>query len=80
MNEDAENQDTFKEFDELMFMIRKRYTKGTKIFYKIKTKIFLNKYVIHLFQMSNDLIRYNNKETLENTVVHDDKKKIKIIL
>ena len=29
MNEDAENQDTFKEFDELMFMIRKRYTKGT---------------------------------------------------
>ena len=77
MNEDAENQDTFKEFDELMFMIRKRYTKGTKIFYKIKTKIFLNKYVIHLFQMSNDLIRYNNKETLENTVVHDDKKKDK---
>ena len=48
MNDDVEgdNQDTFKEYDELMFMIRKRYTKGTKIFYKIKTKIFLKKYLI----------------------------------
>ena len=74
IDEDADNQDTFKEFDELMFMIRKRYTKGTKIFYKIKTKIFLNKYIIHLFQISNDLIRYNNKETLENSLIHDSKK------
>ena len=75
MNEEGDNQDTFKEFDELMFMIRKRYTKGTKIFYKIKTKIFLNKYTIHLFQMSNDLVRYHNKETLENSLIHDEKKK-----
>ena len=77
MNEEGDNQDTFKEFDELMFMIRKRYTKGTKIFYKIKTKIFLNKYIIHLFQMSNDLVKYNNKETMENSIVQDDKKKEK---
>jgi len=68
MSEDGENQETFKEFDELMFMIRKRYTKGTKIFYKIKTKIFLNKYTIHMFQMSNDLVKYNNKDTMENSV------------
>ena len=77
MNEEGENPDTFKDYDELMFMIRKRYTKGTKIFYKIKTKQFLNKYIIHLFQMSNDLIKYNNKETLEASLVHDDKKKDK---
>jgi len=68
MSEDGENQDTFKEFDELMFMIRKRYTKGTKIFYKIKTKVFLNKYTIHLFQMSNDLVKYNNKDTMEHSL------------
>ena len=68
MSEDGENQDTFKEFDELMFMIRKRYTKGTKIFYKIKTKVFLNKYTIHLFQMSNDLVKYNNKDTIEQSM------------
>ena len=75
INEEGDNQDTFKDFDELMFMIRKRYTKGTKIFYKIKTKIFLNKYTIHLFQMSNDLIRYNNKQTIENsTKLEKDKK------
>ena len=66
MDEEGDNQDTFKEYDELMFMIRKRYTKGTKIFYKIKTKIFLKKHIIHLFQMSNDLIKYNIKDTLEN--------------
>ena len=78
MSEDGDdNQDTFKEFDELMFMIRKRYTKGTKIFYKIKTKIFLNKYIIHLFQMSNDLVKYNNKETMEQSLMHEEKKKDK---
>ena len=73
MNDDDEgedNQDTFKEYDELMFMIRKRYTKGTKIFYKIKTKIFLKKYLIHLFQMSNDLIKYNIKETIDNNYLN----------
>ena len=32
MSEVGENQNTFKEFDELMFMIRKRYIKDTKIF------------------------------------------------
>ena len=74
MNEEGDNQDTFKEYDELMFMIRKRYTKGTKIFYKIKKKVFLNKYIIHLFQMSNDLVRYNNKETMD-TSNYDEKKK-----
>ena len=77
MNEEGDNQDTFKEFDELMFMIRKRYTKGTKIFYKIKTKVFLNKYIIHLFQMSNDLVKYHNKETFQNPFILKDKKKEK---
>ena len=77
MNEEGDNQDTFKEFDELMFMIRKRYTKGTKIFYKIKTKVFLNKYIIHLFQMSNDLVKYHNKETFHNPFILKDKKKEK---
>ena len=77
MNEEGDNQDTFKDYDELMFMIRKRYTKGSKIFYKIKTKIFLNKYIIHLFQMSNDLARYNNKETIENSLKNEKDKKDK---
>ena len=71
-DDEGDNQDTFKEYDELMFMIRKRYTKGTKIFYKIKTKIFLKKYIIHLFQMSNDLIKYNIKETVENNYLNNN--------
>ena len=71
-DDEGDNQDTFKEYDELMFMIRKRYTKGTKIFYKIKTKIFLKKYIIHLFQMSNDLIKYNIKETAENNYLNNN--------
>ena len=69
--DEEDNQDTFKEYDELMFMIRKRYTKGTKIFYKIKTKVFLKKQIIHLFQMSNDLIKYNIKETAENNYLNN---------
>ena len=77
MNEDEDNQDTFKEFDELMFMIRKKYIKGTKIFYKIKTKVFLNKYIIHLFQMSNDLVKYHNKETIQYSNFQEEKNKEK---
>ena len=70
MDEEGDSQETFKEYDELMFMIRKRYTKGTKIFYKIKTKIFLKTHLVHLFQMSNDLIKYNIKETVDNTYMN----------
>jgi hypothetical protein len=72
MDDYDNNQETFKEYDELMFTIRKRYTKGTKIFYKIKTKIFLKKSIIHLFQMSNDLIKYNIKENAveNNYLIH----------
>ena len=73
MDEEGDSQETFKEYDELMFMIRKRYTKGTKIFYKIKTKIFLKKYLVHLFQMSNDLIKYNIKETIDNAYLNNNK-------
>ena len=71
-DEEGDNQDTFKEYDELMFMIRKRYTKGTKIFYKIKTKIFLRKYIVHLFQMSNDLIKFDIKETTDNNYLNNN--------
>ena len=74
MDDYDNNQETFKEYDELMFTIRKRYTKGTKIFYKIKTKIFLKKSIIHLFQMSNDLIKYNIKENaVENNYLNNNK-------
>ena len=67
LNDDAQDQETLKEYDELMFTIRKRYPKGTNIFYKITTKIFLKKYSYHLFQMSNDLIKFNNKNTVEGS-------------
>ena len=73
MDEEGDSQETFKEYDELMFMIRKRYTKGTKIFYKIKTKIFLQTHLVHLFQMSNDLVKYNIKETVENAYLNKSK-------